>query len=211
MLKYRVCKRAYTIGEAMAEVASVRKRMITAGEVLLAQRGYGITLLDVMHEAGTPRGSIYYHFPKGKEELAIEVAVKMADDIERIVDSIARRRDQPTAFLQGIVDHYTRHLTASDFAIGCPVLGITVSVDIDSPELDQALADVFERWVQVVGSALESKGLDASSSIDIAYTVVSGVEGAMVISRATHSTRALKRLRAVIPALVMGAEATTAG
>ena len=48
---------------------SVRERMIEAGESLLAQRGYGITLLEVREKADTPRGSIYYHFPMARSNL----------------------------------------------------------------------------------------------------------------------------------------------
>ncbi|MGE0221540.1 TetR/AcrR family transcriptional regulator, partial [Mycolicibacterium sp.] len=120
----------------MADGATVRKRMIDAGESLLAQRGYGITMLDVMHKAGTPRGSIYYHFPGGKEELAIEVAHKVGDDVERLVADLGAKKRNPTAFLQGLVDFQTAKLVDSDFGEGCPMLGVTVSVDIDSPELD---------------------------------------------------------------------------
>lgn len=185
--------------------ASVRQRMIQAGESLLAQRGYSITLLDVMHKAGTPRGSIYYHFPNGKEELAIEVASKVANEIERLVASIARKREDPTAFLQAIVEHHTKRLLSSDFDEGCPILGITVSVDIESAELDEAVAMTFERWVQAISSELRTKGIRGPLSTDLALTVVSAIEGAMVMCRATRSPRALKRLRATVPALVKGA------
>src|SRR5688572_6745931 len=106
--------------------------MIDAGESLLARRGYGITMLEVMNEAGTPRGSIYYHFPGGKEELAIEVARKVGDDIEGLVAAVGAKTRSPVAFLQGLIDFQVAKLAASDFREGCPMLGVTVSVDIES-------------------------------------------------------------------------------
>jgi TetR/AcrR family transcriptional regulator, lmrAB and yxaGH operons repressor len=190
------------MGETMGEVATVRERMIDAGEILLAQRGYGITLLEVMHMAGTPRGSIYYHFPNGKEELAVEVARKVGDDLVQVVARIGRKKDDPVAFLQGLVDHHTKRMVAADFGEGCPVLAITVSVDIDSPELDEAVALTFERWTEAVTLQLRAKGVAATLSADVASTIVSAIEGAMVVCRATRSAGPLKRLRAVVPSLV---------
>jgi TetR/AcrR family transcriptional regulator, lmrAB and yxaGH operons repressor len=191
----------------MEKFPSVRERMIEAGESLLAQRGYGVTLLDVRERAGTPRGSIYHHFPDGKEQLAIEVARKVAEDTEQHVAALAGKKADPLAFLQGVVDYYIKRLVASDFVEGCPILGMTVSVDIDSPELRAALAQAFERYIKAISSALRTKGLSASSSGDIAATVVSAVEGAIVVCRATHRTGPLKRFRAMLPALL--SDATT--
>jgi AcrR family transcriptional regulator len=186
----------------MGEVATVRERMIDAGETLFAQRGYGITLLEVMHKAGTPRGSIYYHFPNGKEELAVEVARNVGDEFDRVVSRIGRKNDDPVAFLQGLVDHYAKRMVAADFGEGCPVLAITVSVDIDSPELDEAVALTFQRWTEAVTSQLQVKGVAPELSADVASTIVSAIEGAMVVCRATRSAGPLKRLRAVVPRLV---------
>jgi TetR/AcrR family transcriptional repressor of lmrAB and yxaGH operons len=172
---------------------------------LLAQRGYGVTLLDVRERADTPRGSIYHHFPDGKEQLAIEVARKVTKDTEELVSALAGRKADPLPFLQGFVDHFIKRLAASDFVQGCPILGMTVSVDIDSPELRAVLAQAFERYIKAIASVLRAKGLSASSSTDIATTVISAVEGAMVVCRATRHTGPLKRFRAMLPALLSGA------
>jgi TetR/AcrR family transcriptional repressor of lmrAB and yxaGH operons len=201
-----LCKQTYRVqGPPMEKVMSVRERMIEAGESLLAQRGYGITLLEVREKADTPRGSIYYHFPDGKEQLAIEVARKVTEDTEQLVATLAQKNSDPLAFLQGFVDHFLKRLVASDFVEGCPILGMTVSVDIESPALREALSQAFERYIKAISSGLRAKGLSASSSTDIATTVISAVEGALVVCRATHRAAPLKRFRSMLPALLADA------
>jgi TetR/AcrR family transcriptional regulator, lmrAB and yxaGH operons repressor len=45
-----------------------------AARRLFREHGYlGTALSDVVTESAAPRGSIYFHFPGGKEELATEV------------------------------------------------------------------------------------------------------------------------------------------
>lgn len=64
-----ICKLACTVEEGRWHpgASDVRSRMSEAGQDLFSRHGYGITLLQVIDQAGTPRGSIYYHFHDGKE------------------------------------------------------------------------------------------------------------------------------------------------
>ena len=49
---------------------SVRERMVESAVVLLAKHGFqGASFSEVLARSGTPRGSIYHHFPDGKEQL----------------------------------------------------------------------------------------------------------------------------------------------
>jgi len=50
-----------------------RTRMIETTARLLQHRGYhGTSLNDILEQSGAPRGSLYFHFPGGKDQLAIE-------------------------------------------------------------------------------------------------------------------------------------------
>ena len=47
-----------------------RERMIDSAQRLLARRGYGAaTFSAVLSDSHAPRGSIYHHFPDGKDQL----------------------------------------------------------------------------------------------------------------------------------------------
>jgi hypothetical protein len=85
-----------------------------------------------------------------------------------MIANLASKKSDPLAFLQGFADQYIKRLVAVDFDEECPVLGMTVSVDIESPVLRDALAQAFERFIKSISSALRAKGLSASSSREIA-------------------------------------------
>ena len=61
---------------------SVRERMVDSAVVLLAKRGFqGASFSEVLAHSKAPRGSIYHHFPDGKEQLiaAAVLSVKASD------------------------------------------------------------------------------------------------------------------------------------
>src|ERR1700760_763692 len=102
----------------MASRRDVRGRMVAAGEELLSHRGYGVTMLDVVERAQAPRGSIYYHFPQGKQELALEVAAKVTRELNVLIPRMAEKVPDPTGFLQRLVDHHRKRLIASGYELG---------------------------------------------------------------------------------------------
>src|SRR6266446_9442588 len=56
----------------------VRERMVLGAMRLLATKGLeGVSFSTVLEATGAPRGSIYHHFPEGKNQL-IELALQRA-------------------------------------------------------------------------------------------------------------------------------------
>jgi TetR/AcrR family transcriptional repressor of lmrAB and yxaGH operons len=188
----------------VARRSDVRERMIIAGEDLLAQRGYAVTMLDVIERAGAPRGSIYYHFPNGKAELALEVATKLAGDIESFVAAVSARQPDPAQFLQRLIDHHRKRLAGSSFELGCPMMGLVAGGEIDSPELEAAVAQTFTTWTAAIAAALVAKGLPAAASGRLASMTVTGIEGCIVISRAKRSPQPFVDFSRWIPIMVDG-------
>ena len=62
----------------MTDKLNSKEKTILAAAKLLRRRGYHDTALsDILEAAGSPRGSLYFHFPKGKEEIAVAALVAM--------------------------------------------------------------------------------------------------------------------------------------
>ena len=48
-----------------------KRRLIETTIELLKIKGFnGVGLQEIIHESGTPKGSLYFHFSGGKEELS---------------------------------------------------------------------------------------------------------------------------------------------
>lgn len=188
----------------MAPRTDVRARMVAAGEDLLSQRGYGVTMLDVIERADAPRGSIYYHFPNGKTELAIEVAHKVRREIEEYVGRTSTKISDPAAFLQKLLDNHRKRLVNSGYELGCPLMGVVASGEPESPELEQAVAAAFATWIGSIASALATKGFTTAQADQLATLFVTGVEGCIVLSRARGNPQPFVDFAKTIPVLVAG-------
>jgi TetR/AcrR family transcriptional repressor of lmrAB and yxaGH operons len=80
-----------------------RSRMIDAAYELFRLNGYHATAVsDVVEQRGAPRGSIYFHFPGGKRELALETIAMAGDEIEEMVDQAASQAHDPASLIRAL-------------------------------------------------------------------------------------------------------------
>jgi AcrR family transcriptional regulator len=188
----------------MGRRTDTRDRMVDAAVALFARSGYtNVSLLDVVEEAQAPRGSIYHHFPHGKDELALEVAASWRYQIERETARLASKSPSAEAFLRAVVDHNRKSVIASDFAEGCAMSGIIANIGGEADEpLREAVGATFTGWMDAIADGLESKGLRRPQARQLAMVVVVAIEGAITVSRATHDTSVFSAVRELIPGLL---------
>src|SRR5260221_14795746 len=118
----------------------VRDRMVASAVDLLARKGLQATSFnEVLEKSGAPRGSVYHHFPDGKDEL-VGSAMDLAG--ARAIEWLDKKAGAPADEVAAWFLHIWREvLIRSNFEAGCAVLPVTVAAD--SPELLQPPADVF--------------------------------------------------------------------
>jgi TetR/AcrR family transcriptional repressor of lmrAB and yxaGH operons len=162
----------------------VRQRMVDSAVRLLAERGLqGTSFADVLERARAPRGSVYHHFPDGKDQLvgdAVELAGARTHDFLAKLDGAAAE-EVTTVFLS----LWRLVLEKSGFGAGCAVLAVTVATD--SPDLLHRTAAVFRDWRSQLAGLLERGGLPADRAGRFAALLVAASEGAVVLSRAERS------------------------
>lgn len=188
----------------MGRRADTRQRMVEAGITLFGKGGYtNVSLLDVVEEAKAPRGSIYHHFPGGKDELATEVAAAWRYQIERQAARLASKAPNAEAFIRAIVDSNRKSLVASDFREGCAMSGIIANIGGERDEpLRAAVGNTFKGWTGAIADALVGMGLKEAKARHVAMIVVVAIEGALTVSRATRDTAAFTDVQETISALL---------
>jgi TetR/AcrR family transcriptional regulator, lmrAB and yxaGH operons repressor len=175
-----------------------RQKMIEAAATLLAMRGLqGTAFSDVLTRSGAPRGSIYHHFPEGKDQLvdaAIALAGERAIGVLNAVDG--RPPKEVTAFF---LDVWRAVLQRSGLRAGCAVLAVTVATD--SPDLLDHAAAIFRAWQARLRDLYAGGGIDRDAATGLAAMVVAATEGAVVVSRAERSMEAFELVAAQLLAL----------
>ena len=162
--------------------------MINAAGELFGQRGYHATAFsDVIEGSGAPRGSIYFHFPGGKHELAREATAQAGDEIETTVAEAARQAKDPASLIRALADGMVQRLEASDYKHGCSIATLVLELAPYDEELTVEFDTVFARWRAALAGCFEGWGIAADNGVVLADLVMSAFEGALILSRAARS------------------------
>jgi AcrR family transcriptional regulator len=173
--------------------AGPRERMIASTALLVRERGARATSLDaVLEHSGAPRGSIYHHFPGGREQLLREATDYAGEYIERRLD---RGDGDPLAALDDLFGEYRTNLLASDFRAGCPVVAVAVESGEDGPDLRDHAMSAFDRWRRALARSLEAAGVDTARADDLALVIIATFEGGLILSRAYRDLTPLDVVR----------------
>jgi TetR/AcrR family transcriptional repressor of lmrAB and yxaGH operons len=174
---------------------STRERMVQATCELLEAQGYHATgLNEILQRSDTPRGSLYYYFPDGKEELAVEAVERQGKFIE------ARLREDMAAFANAGDAVRALFYKLANFAISthCHALGPITAVALESSatneRLRQACSQVYVNWRAVFEAKLLACSFAPAEAASLAFAILSAFEGASTLARTTKSAEPLQQM-----------------
>lgn len=163
---------------------NTRDRMLHSAVTLLGQRGTAGTTVDaVLAHSGAPRGSVYHHFPGGRNELLSDAVRLAGDRIAGFIDADL----EPVAALQQFAAFWKARLATTDYTAGCPVVALTVGNLEAVTDADALVAAVFRQWHDRFVQLLRGHGFPRRRADRLATLTLSAVEGAVVMCRAGRS------------------------
>jgi TetR/AcrR family transcriptional repressor of lmrAB and yxaGH operons len=189
------------------KTSSTRERLIEATVSLMRTKGAAASgTKEILDLAEAPRGSFYFHFPEGKDQLVLAsleraAAATLLSLKEPLADDEGNLGDQ----VRAIFDAIETELVANDYAPGCAVAATTVESAATSPQFQQAVSTAFTTWTSALTRRLTQRGLSPDRAAALADAIVAATEGATVLARA-HRNPAPLRNAALILQLAIDAE-----
>ncbi|MGI5500803.1 TetR/AcrR family transcriptional regulator [Lentzea sp. CA-135723] len=179
-----------------------KQRMLDSAVQLLRERGAaGVTVDAVLAHSGAPRGSVYHHFPGGRNEM-VQCAVRQAGDyISAMVRESAAEGDV-RVMLERLVAFWKRSLVKTDYRAGCPAAAMAMDSRDIVPEAADVVREIFVRWQDGIAEALSANGFAGGRAQRLATVVVSAVEGAIILCRAQRDLGPLDDVLAEIGPLL---------
>ncbi len=171
--------------DAEQRPANTRSRILDAGERLVQVRGFnGFSYADVAAELSLTKASLHYHFPS-KAELGEALIARYAERFVQALAAIDASVTPAPAKLDAYASLYAEVLREERMCL-CGMLAAEYQT-LPDPIRDAVVAflDDNEAWLALV---LEQGREDGSlrfsnTPADTARSIVSGLEGAMLVAR----------------------------
>lgn len=172
---------------------STKDKLAWTAAKLFQEKGFnGVGLNEILSAAGVPKGSLYHHFPNGKEDLALEAAAFANREMVRIIDDAFRGagdyRDGATtlfyklAKLFEIMGKYT----------GCPVSEILFAGP-DRVEFRKRSAEYFDGWIAQIAAHAERLGETPEVARASGQRLFVVLQGSWTMARAKEDSDILRQ------------------
>jgi TetR/AcrR family transcriptional repressor of lmrAB and yxaGH operons len=170
--------------------SDTRARIIHSARTLLRRQGYhGTGLAQIIELSGAPRGSVYFLFPGGKEEIAVAAVAGWSEELDALLTKTRAASPDARAWIAALAAHFAADLRSSNFTEGLPVTTVTLDSVPASTGLTAACRSAYERWLQTMTEGLAAYAVADARSM--ATLLLTALEGAAVLCRAYGSTTPL--------------------
>jgi len=187
----------------VAKASDSKGKTLAAAATLFRQQGYhGTALHDILAAGGSPRGSLYFHFPKGKEQIGEAALGLAAEAVRQGIARAAEASDNAEGFLVRIVRGMAADLERSDYREGCPIATTALETAAQSETLGAATRNAFQKWELEIKRALFRFGLTSGDADLLATLVLSQLEGALLLARTYRSLEPIRRAELAVKLLV---------
>lgn len=187
----------------MRKGEQTRIKMVQTASTLIERQGYAATgLKQVLSESNTPRGSLYFHLPGGKEELAAAVIEAHSTNFGGLLRQVIEQAATAQAAAESSIEILAQQFEGSGCKSGCPVTAIAFEMSATSEPLRLACREAFQNWVNLIAVQLVQEGLPKETAQPRARALLSAIEGALILCRAYGNRGPLDDVKAVVPALL---------
>lgn len=181
-----------------------RERMVESATRLFMAQGYAATgLKQIIEEGDAPRGSLYFHFPGGKEQLAVAVVERHAEHFTLQLTAALHDSKDPVAAARRMIAGLAQ-LVEGGAGGGCPVGAVAFEMAERSDALREATQHAFAAWTGLIAAALVDAGAAKKDAQRRARVLLCAIEGALVLSRSAGDAGPLRDVSSMVPALLSG-------
>ena len=179
-----------------ARGAATKARIVAAAASLVYERGIaGTSLDDVMAATGTSKSQLYHYFAD-KDALICEV---IKAQLGRIFAAQEAGLHEVSSWegLQRWCDHFVTATRATHGAGGCPLGSLVGELADQSEPARRVLAQCFAQWQSYLSEGFEAMRDNGelaarADPAELALTVLSALEGGLLMAQATRSARPLE-------------------
>lgn len=176
-------------------MSTSRERIVETTCELLEIQGFQATGLNqIIRESGAPKGSLYYYFPEGKEELVAEAVTRMAEVVAGRITAHLAGVEEPAEAVRTFILTLAHYVEASGFRSGGPITTAALEAAATSERVREACLKTYQAWQAAFREKLLQSGCPEARAARLASLIIASVEGAIILSRTQRSTEPLQHI-----------------
>ncbi len=187
----------------MNNKVSTKEKFIETACRLFEIKGYNATgLNEILTESGAPKGSLYYHFPKGKEQLALESVNLAGERIKNNIKNILDNIEDPIEAIKCNIENIATIIDNEQKTRDISITLIALETYITSETLRKACEEIFTSLESIYSEKLIKAGMNKDKAYELGITIAAMMEGGITLSLTKKNGDSLRVIAKQITTLI---------
>ncbi|WP_353097568.1 TetR/AcrR family transcriptional regulator [Tissierella praeacuta] len=188
----------------MEENIDKKKLILKNSAEIFAHKGYfGTGINEILNSCDIPKGSFYYYFPGGKEELAIQVLHyvydKMVDGINKNIFSTS---DNAVIVFSRMLDRLSTIFDRKNVFESLVITFMGLESIYISDRLSDESKKIYEKWQEFYRDKLLDCGYSQDDAKDYSLILFTLIHGSLISCWIKQDTADLQRMKEQLPKLL---------
>jgi TetR/AcrR family transcriptional repressor of lmrAB and yxaGH operons len=183
---------------------NTREAILHTASKLFFSQGYHATGLNqIIKDSDSPKGSLYYYFPHGKEELVLTCINRIGEIVAQKIKNHLVSGNNAAEAMEDFILGMAKDAVESSFEGIVPFsFWLAAETSCISEELRTACKSVFMDLQDVIKKRLLEEGVESNTAADKASVIVSLFEGALLQTLTLRDEQPLLAAAKIIPAIL---------
>ena len=174
-------------------MSTAREKILQTASELMEKQGYhGTGLNEIIQKSGAPKGSLYYYFPEGKEQLASEAILRAGQIVSERFRKKTEGEPDPAKAIHDFLYMIAKRMEETKFYTGSTMTMIAMETVAESKRINKACQDAFDLILSAFREKFLASGFSEVLAAELALYVTTVVEGGILMSRVYHRTEPLR-------------------
>ncbi|MGF7050301.1 TetR/AcrR family transcriptional repressor of lmrAB and yxaGH operons [Paenibacillus sp. DS2015] len=177
--------------------------IIDISTTLFQQKGYlGVGLNEILKACNLSKGSLYHHFPNGKEELLIACLHSINETITTDMETIFQYYSSTQTATQAMIEKLVAQFDRDGMIIGYTFSSLVSEMGSLSEPVRNACALSFTKIQEIYTKKLVADGFTKETAQSIAIMMTASIEGGIMLCLTQKTSDPLKIVSQVLPNLL---------
>ncbi|MBS6041547.1 TetR/AcrR family transcriptional regulator [Clostridium baratii] len=167
----------------MGNKIDTREKILMTASQMFFSNGYHATGLNaILKKSESPKGSLYYYFPNGKEELALEAIKVVKESIKEEIKEKLYSCNNPIEGIQKVILNVADIVGRDEIEKGTTVSLLALEASQTNEILRKACVETFRTWENLYEDRLLELNIEKEDAIEVSRMIQIMIEGAIIMS-----------------------------
>ena len=184
-------------------ILDTKSLIVEIATKLFQQKGYiGVGLNEILKACNISKGSLYHHFPNGKEELLIACLQTVNEAITMDIEEIFKKYPTTKEAIKAMIDKLIHNFETEGSIVAYTMSSMVSEMSSFSDSVKEECAQLYTKIHDIYFNKLLQDGFSKDTAYSVALLMTASIEGGNMLCLTKKTSEPLREISKTLPKFI---------